>query len=323
MMPNLSLIIPFYNAANYLSHCVECIKKQDYDNYEVIMVDDGSSDDSYRMCMQLTQGDDRFVVLQQENSGPSSARNLGLDNVHGNYICFMDVDDEIDANYLSSLVKDGATGADLVIQDLTRISYGHAQNRGLHVNGTYNLQSQDDVEDFFSDINIERFGGPYCKLYDADLLKKHKIRFNVSIRLAEDLDFLLRYICVCNSIRLSSQCNYRYLNNEGSASSHLYSFDDEYSGMCALIETWNKLTERFDVLALVNLRIRCVAYYVYRCLFASETIADLQSIPSDYVSSFRQYWQANTIYLKMVKWTFVHRYFWLTNKLLLLSKNKA
>ena len=321
MTPKISLIIPFYNAATFLPRCIECVKKQEYKPFEAIMIDDGSTDDSYLLCRQLTQDDPRFHVLHQSNAGASVARNTGLDHAQGKAICFMDVDDEIDATYISALVQDYSEDTNLVIQGLTQLTNGQPQDRSLPLNKTYRLSDPQEAEAFFSTINIERFGGPYCKLFDAQLLRTHHIRFNPSIRLAEDLDFLLRYLCICQSVSLSSENHYRYMLNSGSASSHLYAFDEEYQGMCALVASWIQLTAQFPIHALSILRDQSIAYYVYRCLFASRTIADLQSIPAAYYPTFAHYWSASTPYLKLVKWLFSHRYFRLTYQLLKLTHN--
>jgi len=321
MKPDVSLIIPFYNAADFMHRCIECVKKQDYKNFEAILIDDGSTDDSYQLCRQLTQDDQRFTVLHQANAGASAARNMGIDQAQGKAICFMDVDDEIDSAYISALAQDRAEDIDLVIQGLTQLTCGQAQDRSIPLNKTYRLSDPKEAEAFFSDINIERFGGPYCKLFDAHLLRTHHIMFNPSIRLAEDLDFLLRYLCVCQSVRLSSENHYRYINNSGSASSHLYAFDVESNGMHALVASWTRQTEHFQVPALSTLRDRSIAYYVYRCLFASQSVTDITSIPASYYPAFAQYWQSSTPYLKIVKWLFAHRYFRLTYLLLRLARN--
>lgn len=93
MKPYISVIVPVYNTANYLRKCLESIKNQDYNNYECIMIDDGSADDSADICREYAEIDDRFVLLQQENRGVSSARNAGLNRACGDYILFVDSDD--------------------------------------------------------------------------------------------------------------------------------------------------------------------------------------------------------------------------------------
>lgn len=100
----ISIVIPIYNAEKYLEECLNSIKNQTYKNFEVIMVNDGSKDDSETICMNFLRSDSRFRYLKKENAGVSSARNVGLDNVEGDYITFIDADDWVDENYLELLI---------------------------------------------------------------------------------------------------------------------------------------------------------------------------------------------------------------------------
>ena len=101
----ISIVIPIYNAEKYLEECLNSIKSQTYKNFEVIMVNDGSKDDSETICMNFLRSDSRFRYLKKANGGVSSARNLGLDNVKGDYITFIDADDWIDENHLELLIN--------------------------------------------------------------------------------------------------------------------------------------------------------------------------------------------------------------------------
>lgn len=99
----ISIIIPIYNAEKYLEYCLESIKKQNYLDYEVLMIDDGSTDNSKNICKKYQLNDKKFRLIEKENGGSASARNLGLLNAQGDYIAFVDADDYIEYNYLSKL----------------------------------------------------------------------------------------------------------------------------------------------------------------------------------------------------------------------------
>ncbi len=101
--PEISIIIPVYNASSTLQACIDSILNQDYPHWEALLIDDGSSDHSYNICQELTKKDNRIKALQQEHQGVSAARNLALSKVQGKYICFVDADDCIEPNYLSSM----------------------------------------------------------------------------------------------------------------------------------------------------------------------------------------------------------------------------
>lgn len=99
----ISVIIPIYNVEQYLSKCINSIINQTYKNIEIVLIDDGSSDNSPAICDEYKKLDSRVIVIHKKNAGLSSARNKGLDIVKGNYICFVDSDDYIEANMIEEL----------------------------------------------------------------------------------------------------------------------------------------------------------------------------------------------------------------------------
>lgn len=103
--PDVSVIVPVYNAEKTIIRCVESICKQSYRNIEIILIDDGSSDKSYEICEKLSCQDSRIHVYRQKNKGVSSARNNGINQAKGNYICFVDSDDWVDPDYVEILIK--------------------------------------------------------------------------------------------------------------------------------------------------------------------------------------------------------------------------
>ncbi|MBO5105934.1 MAG: glycosyltransferase family 2 protein [Clostridia bacterium] len=102
--PLISVVIPVYNVESYLCRCVESVANQDYSNLEIILIDDGSKDQSGQICDQLAEKDDRIVVIHKENGGLSSARNAGLDVCKGEYISFIDSDDWIEQGMYSTML---------------------------------------------------------------------------------------------------------------------------------------------------------------------------------------------------------------------------
>ena len=103
--PEISIIIPIYNAEEYLEECLKSVQNQNFEDYEVLMINDGSSDSSMSICQHFQQSDDRFILVNQENSGVCSARNHGLRISRGKYISFVDADDKIDCDFLSVLIE--------------------------------------------------------------------------------------------------------------------------------------------------------------------------------------------------------------------------
>src|SRR5690554_1320463 len=101
--PKISIIIPVYGVEKYIAKCIESIKNQTFTNFEAILINDGTKDNSVAVAEQAIAGDDRFIILHKENGGQGSARNLGLDNARGDYIAFIDSDDWVEPRYLQAM----------------------------------------------------------------------------------------------------------------------------------------------------------------------------------------------------------------------------
>lgn len=310
MKPKISVIVPMFNAAPYIKRCVESLLCQTFQNFELILVDDGSQDDTYAICEQLRLTDSRIVIISQPNQGASAARNRGIVRAKGTWLCFVDADDMVSPVYLQELIACTDKDTDLVIQGMTRLQQsGETIDRGMHVDGRFVLPEQ--AEQLFGVINIERFGGPVCKLFRREIVERHHLMFNTNVYLAEDLDFLLRYLCSGRNVVLSAKNNYYYNEITGSASSRLYSFDKELNGLLALTASWNDVCLLYQSDKLNSIRKRSFAYYYYRCLFAASKpngtliriLHNIRCLPSEHKYYFVRYWQATTLYLKVIKFS--------------------
>ena len=125
----LSIIVPVYNLENYLCKCIDSILGQTYRDFEVLLVDDGSTDSSLSICLQYAETDSRICVFHKDNGGASSARNLGLEKARGQYISFIDGDDFIEPDLYERLLEDLLkTNADISCCQLDRID-----RKGKHI----------------------------------------------------------------------------------------------------------------------------------------------------------------------------------------------
>ena len=139
-MCKLSIIVPVYNKKKYLYCVLESIRKQEFNDFECILVDDGSTDGSQNICDVFSKKDTRFITVHMSNSGVSNARNTGLKRARGSYITFIDADDSIDFNYLKKLADDiENTGADFIItgmkkywEDTNNVEYLKTPINGLY-----------------------------------------------------------------------------------------------------------------------------------------------------------------------------------------------
>lgn len=206
----ISVIIPVYNKMKYLRNILIQLQEQNFSDYECILIDDGSTDDSGSICDEFAESDSRFRVFHIQNGGVSHARNIGLNKARGEYVTFIDADDEIHVNYLSNLIECAEmSGADMVISGLTKCWEDNDKTEQIipaHL-GTMTLDAI--MPDF---ARIQRYTGIYgfvcSKLIKSELIKN--IRFNEKITLAEDLDFFLSLYNHVHLIHFESGTYYYY-----------------------------------------------------------------------------------------------------------------
>lgn len=215
MDPLISVIIPVYNVEKYLQQCLESVRKQNYKNIEVLMIDDGSRDQSGDICDKMTEKDSRFYVYHQNNQGVSAARNLGLKKASGEYVIFIDSDDWIPANYIESL-ETNRNSCELVICSIA--GYKKMSSR------EFSFQNYND--DIFVEWNkIFILYGPHCKLYDYNIIKQYKISFPLQISYGEDLIFNYKYMEYINKIKYIDTTHYYYRSEVENSLSKRFRFD--------------------------------------------------------------------------------------------------
>lgn len=228
----ISIVIPIYNAEKYLEECLNSIKNQTYKNIEVIMVNDGSKDDSEMICKRFSEDDARFRYFTKVNGGVSSARNLGLDNVKGDYITFIDADDWIAEKHLELLINSiKKTNSDIGVS-----SYKEFNNKDTYYIRVYTKQEKNLLN--FEKMNRDEFltlfpklmstnvcfNNAVSKLFRKDLVKN--LRFDTSIKYGEDLDFYFRLYLNVDSISYVNELTYVYRIHGDSTTSN---FNQEHA----------------------------------------------------------------------------------------------
>lgn len=188
----VSIIVSVYNVERYLSKCIQSLITQTYQNLEIILVDDGSSDGSAVICDEWKQSDSRIVVYHQSNAGVSAARNRGLSVATGDYIAFVDSDDWLDKVYVEKLVK--LCNEDNLVLTGYAIDY-EGVSRSRHVEKKYcreciSYLNKDEVVSLF---RAGLFSPVWNKLYKRNLLIEKKIKFRENMNLGEDIVFNLDY----------------------------------------------------------------------------------------------------------------------------------
>lgn len=200
----ISVIVPIYNSEDFLKKSLLSLFNQSYKNIEIILVDDGSTDLSGSICDEFAKKDDRFYVVHKDNGGVSSARNFGLDIASGDWIAFVDSDDYVEPDYLSLFCP---SYSDFLIQGGHK-EFGASKNENLILK-TELVDISSNAEKLLDFENGYIFY-PWGKLFRADIIKKHHIRFNTNMRLSEDFCFVLEYLTHITEIKKVSNNLYHY-----------------------------------------------------------------------------------------------------------------
>lgn len=206
--PKISIIIPVYNVEQYLARCIDSILAQTFTDFELLLIDDGSKDNSGKICDEYAEKDDRIRVFHKKNDGVSSARNLGLDEASGDWVTFCDADDWVEEDFLL-LFKDMMLEGDLLSQGFHSFyegntdSYNVFEPTGLYSKSTF-------IPFLLTTFQTGLLGYVWCKAYKLEIINAHNIRFDNQIHLMEDLVFTLEYCQYINTINNSSKCLYQY-----------------------------------------------------------------------------------------------------------------
>jgi len=214
--PKISVIVPVFNVEKYLRECVDSVLAQTFKDFELILVDDGSPDNSGKICDEYATKDSRVRVFHKANGGVSSARNLGLENVRGEWITFVDPDDWIDAKMYETLYAVAVRGnADFVWCDFVA-------ERGIISQRTDQSAKPDDVVNFIEGILSGRRHGSVCsKLTRAAALREWNIKFSPEIAYCEDLSVSIRLAYRAKHFCHVPEPFYHYRWRENSACSKL------------------------------------------------------------------------------------------------------
>lgn len=210
-MPHFSLIIPVYNVAPYITECLQSIRTQNYDDWEAIIVDDGSTDGSGEICDKFVLEDNRFRIFHKSNEGVSSARNLGIDNSLGEWIWFIDGDDYIQPNALECLSKK------IMTTDCDTIFFGIINNK----NGIISIPEK-ERKDIIKKSKNEFLLDVVCYynptiLFSRQYFVSHDLRFTPGLKLAEDLELQYKYLFFAQKPIQIAESLYVYRRRNGSA----------------------------------------------------------------------------------------------------------
>lgn len=215
--PLISIICPVYNAGSWLAECIESVLNQDYTRFELLLVDDGSTDSSPEICDVYAVRDDRIRVFHQGNAGASSARNKGLEEMKGEWVMFLDADDELLEGGLRTLVKGVSDEVDVVMAGYE--SYNEKGDLVYAVSDRVvsRLSAEEGLMQVFRPAHYRYFGNICSKLFRSSVIRQSGCRFAEDIRFCEDRLFTVRYICASmRQVRYFSAPVYKYRMHPGS-----------------------------------------------------------------------------------------------------------
>ena len=254
----ISIIIPMYNSAGTIERCLVSVMRQTFHNIEIIVVDDGSTDNGANIVLSLAAKDDRIRYIRQENGGVSRARNRGLDEVHGEWICFIDSDDEVVEDYLSSmyyLIQE--TNCDIVMCAYREVKKNSFVNVLLPKEKMKSLKG--NLREDFETLRYYT-SSPWMKIFRKDWIEALQLRFREDMALAEDRYFNNHYYTLCRSVAFVNRAQYIYYRSDTglSRAATPACFENEMENLAYMI--------RFMEDAQIERRESIIADYICQCI---------------------------------------------------------
>ncbi len=207
MTPQISIIVPVFNVEKYLSDCIESILAQTFTNFELLLIDDGSSDKSKEICNEYANRDSRIKVHHKPNGGVSSARNKGLEIASGKYIMFVDADDTITSNCLATCIE---------VMDKNDLDFYQFQHSQI-------IARFEDKQIYGKILNFDNYlsiNHPICVgggVYRTSIIRSANMSFKNGLKLGEDQLFVFEYISLCSKLMYENKMMYNYRINYESA----------------------------------------------------------------------------------------------------------
>lgn len=216
----VSVIIPLYNVEDYISDCLLSFENQSYKNFEIIIIDDGSIDNSLEVVKNYkNQSKMNIKIIRQENQGVSAARNVGIENSNGEYICFVDSDDMVSSKYLQYLLENITEEIDVSICGIKNISEIQTYERIIE------REEINSIDTCSSNIALNKFllrdlkPGVWAMLIKKKIIEKNGIFFTSGARYSEDIEFIYKVLANSNQIAITGSEIYYYRIRNNSAMS--------------------------------------------------------------------------------------------------------
>ena len=263
--PLISVIVPIYNTAKYLPRCLDSIIFQTYKNLEIILIDDGSSDNSGKIADEYAKKDKRIKIKHQKNAGQSNARNAGIKLSTGNFISFIDGDDEITPDFIINLLKAFSPKTSLSVCSIHYKNLIKNTAKNVYTNPLPPRNNQSKKAYILKLLALDgRMYSSVNKLYHADIINKYNLNFDETINFAEDTKFVLDYLKY-SSGNITFVLKPSYIYNSGTENSTMKSVStnwNNWQNSYNNLKTWlgpHPTNDEKFWLHLVHLRW-CISY---------------------------------------------------------------
>lgn len=189
----ISVIVPVYNSEQKLNRCIDSVLTQDFEDFEFILIDDGSTDGSTSICDEYAAYDKRIKVIHKENGGVSSARNIGLNHALGDWIVFIDSDDSFKKDHLSKMLKAAEQDSciDMVFGGFYDVHDGHIEEHS-YLKHTY--RGKAEIKDFLCETDVMEYMIPWDKMFRRSIIQDYNLYFNTDLSISEDRLFVYQYM---------------------------------------------------------------------------------------------------------------------------------
>ena len=242
MQELISVIIPAYNIEKWIGRCLDSVINQSYLNLQIIVVNDGSSDSTGMILDTYASKDSRIKVIHQENQGVSAARNAGMSEAKGSYICFVDGDDWVDADYIKAMYT-AFKGSNI---QMTVCGFVEEDEEGqltqLRNNQDQHKWSKEILEQIFFAEEIGR--SLWNKMFLREIIESKQLRFSSEHQVGEDMLFLVKYLLCIDTVKCIDHIGYHYLWRVGSAMNKRQ-WDERYDRSR---NSWLKVLEEIEIL---------------------------------------------------------------------------
>lgn len=227
-MIKVSVIVPVYNVEKFLKRCVDSILAQSFTNFELILVDDGSTDGSGEICDQYAEIDDRVSVKHHTNQGASAARNHGIDAARGEWITFIDSDDYVLPDYLHNLYQASLKSETDLVMTGIKLVHENEPDKVVVREWRESVVKKENLDELYEGNILQYQKGPVIKFFKKDIIKKNGLCFNERLSRGEDALFVYEYLLHANVFSVATGANYVYYKRSGSLMSQkLASFETE------------------------------------------------------------------------------------------------